>query len=116
MFYIEKKLEFTKRKFNPDMTPQELSEVEIDNMKSGQDIADLEVTRSVPVVIDKKNGFCVEYLFPDKDGLKVQATHCGFIHDEWVCRILYEGAAQDYFNQSEQDFKKFLRNFKIIKE
>ncbi len=108
------KLEFTKKQFSPDMTPQDLAEVEIDNLKSDQSSNHVEISDNRPTTIDGNDGFCMDYsLMTTEDGLKVQGIQCDFIYGQWVYRILYQATAQHYFAAYKNDFDTFLKSFKV---
>lgn len=108
------KLEFTKRKFEESMTPQELSEVELDNLKSNPLIMTLNVFKNEPATVAGQDAFLIDYEYLTNEGLKMRGTQLGFIHDQWVYRILFEAPSQYYFGTSEPNFKHFLSSFELI--
>ena len=112
---ITTKLEFTKKKFTKDMTPQELAEVEIDNLKANGETGRFELLNNAPVAIDGQNGFQMEYVYAvTKGGLKIHGMHYGFLYKDWVYRVNFEAAAQHYFEKYKDDFVKFFKSFKLI--
>ncbi len=113
-YKFKKKLEYTKKMFLPDMTSQELADVEIDNFKSNLKVGRFEVSSNRPITVSGQQGFVFEYSFVTTDGLKINGIHYGFIYKEWVYRIRFEAAAQHYFNKYLTDFNRFRESFILL--
>ncbi len=111
---IDKKLEFTKKEFFKDMTPQDLAEIEIDNFKSSAVIGKFEIIQNKPVTIDNQQACRIEYTYVAKGGLKIHGIYYGFLRKDWVYRIHYEAADQHYFNKYLHDFDRFIESFHLI--
>ncbi|GEM_PF-2307186 len=111
---FEKKLEFTKKKFAADMTPQDLAEVEKDEIVANPNVGAFQELKNVPVDIGDHDGFRVEYEYTAKGGLKKKGVVCGFKMGDWIYRVQFEAAKQHYYAESIQDFEKFLEKFKLI--
>lgn len=109
------KLEFTKKVFAEDMTPQELAEVEIDNLKSSGQIGRLEILSNKPAKIGGQDGFRIEYTYVvTEGGLRVRGVHYGFRYKDWVYRVFYEASAQHYFEACRKDFDRFVESFRLL--
>jgi hypothetical protein len=108
------KLDFTKKRFALDMTPQDLAEVEIDDCKSNPNIKNLKLVSNTPAEIDGKNAFRIEMLTTDQNGLKERVIEYGFIADKFIYIIGYGAPQQYYFTKYFSDFEKFLASFKLI--
>ena len=111
---FDKKLEFTEKKFTADMTPLEIAELEIDNLKSNQNSGQFKLLQNKPATIDNLPAFGIEYTYRTIGGLRVHGCHYGFLKDKWVYRILYEAPEQHYFKKYKADFERFIDSFKLI--
>ena len=107
-------LEFTKKKFSADMTPQELAEIEIDNLKANGKIDRVEIASNKPASIDGRSAFRLEYSFFAEGGLKVRGTRYGFTEGDFIYRVYYEAADQHYYDMYIQDFERFIKSFKLF--
>src|SRR3989338_38498 len=112
---FNKGLENTKKVFSEGMTPQEIAEVEIDNLRSSPQSDKFQVISNQPRVIDGWPGFEIEYVYTvTESGLKVRGVHCGLIEKDWIYRIRYEAAEGFYFKRTQNNFDRFLETFKVI--
>jgi len=111
---IKKKIEFTKREYFSEMTPEDLADIEIDNFKANGDLDKFEVVKNKPVRIDQYDGFYFEYTCVAKGGLKKRGFHYGFLNKDWVYRIRYEAASQYYFPKYKSDFEQFIGSLKMF--
>ena len=111
---LGKKLEETKKEFTAEMTPQDIAELEIDNLQTDKKIGQFKVLSNKPATIDGHAGFVIDYEYRTESGLKMHGIHYGFLKDKWVYRIRYTGARQYYFEHCQEDFKKFIESFKVI--
>ncbi len=109
---LDEKLDFTKKKFTTDMLPQDLAEVELDDLKSVAGINRFTLLSNEPATLDGRSGFRVEYGYYTQSGLKMRGIRYGFLEKEWIYRIRYEAPTQHYFQYSLKDFKKFMESFK----
>lgn len=111
---IDKKLEFTKKKFFKNMTTQDIAEIEVDNFKSNKNISKFELIQNKPVNIDGYEAFCIEYTYFTQSGLKIHGIHYGLQKKDWIYRIFYTAAEQHYFKKYLKDFDSFVESFKLI--
>lgn len=108
-------LENTKRRFLPEMTPEELADVRLDIAKSNPGINNVTVMSNSPAVIDGQNAFLLEFTFINKMGLKYHAHCSGFAFNNYVYLINFEATDQHYYAKTHEAFNTFLKNFKLIK-
>ncbi len=111
---FDKNLEFIEKKFTSDMTPQDIAELELDNLKSNKNISQFQLLGNKPAAIDNLPAFWIEYTYSTVGGLKIHGLHYGFLKDKWVYRILYEAPEQHYFKKYQGDFKRFIESFKLM--
>lgn len=108
------KLAYTKRKFTEDMTPLDLAEVEIDDLKSNEGNTRFEILNNKPVETAGQQAYYLEYTYESTSGLKVHGQQYGFIYDEHVYRVRFEATEQFYYQQTLKDFKQFIKSLRIF--
>jgi hypothetical protein len=69
---FETKLEFAKKVFRADMPPQDLAEVEIDEIVSTPNVGAFKILKNIPVDIDGHDSFRLDYEYTAAGGLKKQ--------------------------------------------
>ena len=112
---VNTKLEFTKKEFAAEMTPQDLAEIEIDNLKADGRVGKVMIIQNKPETIADQSGFRMEYDYViTEGGLKIHGIHYGFLYDRWVYRIHYEAADQHYFRKYLKDFEHFIDSFQLL--
>lgn len=111
---LEKKLEFTKKVFKADMSPQDLSEIQIDEIVANPNAGAFKELRNIPINVDRNKAFRLEYEYTAQGGLKKQGVVCGFKTGDWMYRIQFEAAKQHYYKESIQDFDKFVESFRLL--
>jgi len=110
------KLQFTKKQFALDMTPQDLAEVEIDDLKSDPDVKNFELISNTPAEIGGKKAFRIEALMVDTNGLKERVIEYGFVYDKFVYLVFYCAPEQYYFAKYLPAFEEFQSSFKLIEK
>ncbi len=109
------KLEFTKKVYTKDMVPQDLAEVEIDNLRASGQFSRVEVLSNTPATIGGQEGFRIEYTYVvTNGGLRMQGIHYGFRYKDWIYRVYYEASKQHYFEKSRKDFERFVESFRLL--
>ena len=111
---FSEKLEFTKRPYSENMTPDELASIELDNLKSSPALSKLEVLSNTPQKLSGQDAFKLEYRYVTSEGLIVKGVELGFVKDKRVYRIIYEAPEQHYFAASKPAFDRFLQTFEPI--
>jgi hypothetical protein len=110
----EDKLLYTKKKFVEGMLPEEIAEIELDEMRCNANIGNLEVIENSPVEISGIKGFKLVYTFANEDGLKKKTIHYGFGHKEWVYEISYTATQWNYYDKELDAFNKLVESFKFL--
>ena len=103
---IGAELKHTKKTFAKDMLPQEVAEIELDNVRANPNVTNFELLENVPAEIDGRPGFKLVYTYRTRDGLPLKRAHYGLVLGEWVYRIQYQAPVQYYF---DRDFDVFER-------
>ncbi len=111
---FEAALEFTKKTFRADMTPQDWAEVETDEIVSGPNVGAFKTIKNVPVAIGGHEGFRLEYEYTAQGGLKKQGIACGFKVGNWMYRVQFEAAKQHYYAESAGHFERFVEKFQVL--
>lgn len=111
---FEAELEFTKKVFRADMTPQDLAEVEMDEIVSDPNVGAFKMIKNVPAAIGGHEAFRLEYEYTAQGGLKKQGIACGFKSGNWMYRIRFEAAQQHYYAESAGHFERFVEKFQIL--
>ncbi|MFH1442047.1 MAG: hypothetical protein ABIH18_08430 [Candidatus Omnitrophota bacterium] len=111
---INKKLDHTKKKFVKGMLPEEISEIEIDDVMVNPDVYNFELTENIPVIISGQNGFRLTYSFCNKEGLKYKCIRYGFGYGDWIYGLLYTACSTHYFDKNLKDFNNVIKSFKFI--
>ena len=108
------KLEHTKKRFLFGMSPSEISEVDLDDIRSREQVGKFILNSQEPRSIAGHSGYQFFYEYVTREGLRVLGQHVGFAHEDRVYRIQFEAAAQHYFKAYQPDFEAFLSHFKVL--
>ncbi len=111
---INKKLEHTKKKFVKGMLPEDIAEVEIDDIISNPEINNFKLLKNIPADINGQSCFMVVYNFCNKDGLKYKRIHYGFGYEDWVYSLVYAAPTDHYFGKNLEEFNKVMQSFKFL--
>jgi hypothetical protein len=103
---VGKDLEHTKKKFAQGLLPQEVAEVELDEVRSDPKVTNFELVENVPMQIDGRPGFKLVYTYRTKAGLELKRSHYGLLLGEWVYRMQYQAPAQYYFERDLETFER----------
>ena len=106
-------LKHTKKKFAKDMLPQEVAEIELDDVRSNPNVTNFELLENVPATIDGRPGFKLLYTWRTKDGLKLKRLHYGLALAEWVYRVQYQAPVQHYFDRDFETFERVRASLKF---
>ncbi len=112
-FKFKYDLQHTKRQYAEDMNPEEIAEVEIDNFKLNPNVLNFTILENRPVVVSDRDAYRFDYTYETKSHLKIKGAMLGFIHGDWVYRIIFEAADQHYFAETQEAFRQFLDSFKL---
>jgi hypothetical protein len=103
---IDKDLARTKKKFAKGMLPQEVAEVELDEVRACPGVTHFTLLENVPTDIDGKPGFKLVYTFRTPDGLPLKRVHYGLLLDDVVYRLQYQAPVQYYFDRDLATFEQ----------
>lgn len=111
---IDKKLQFTKKQFKPEMLPQEAAEVFLDNFRSNQSKFNFKVVENIPCEVSGVPGFKVTCRYKNKDGLRIKKVCYGLLFNNYFYEIIYTAAERYYFDKNLQIFEQVVKNFKLL--
>ncbi len=111
---LKRELDHTKKKFSSSMSPQDLAEVELDDIQSSENVGNFQLISNEPANIDGREAFRIEYEYTAKGGLEIKGIRYGFLEGEKIFRIRYEASKQHYFNQLLPDFQDFIKHFTVL--
>ena len=112
---IDKKLPFTRKMILPDMLPQEVAEVVIDNLKSNPNISNGVVLENDPALISGQAGFKLIYSFRTREGLDKKGVFYGLLQGNQLYKLVYEAPQRYYFDKDLQTFETTVASFRLIK-
>jgi hypothetical protein len=103
----------TKKRFAKGMSPQDVAEVELDEVRSDQGMRNVELAENVPFQVAGLPGFKLVYTFKTENGLRLKRVHYGVLVRDWVYRIQYQAAARYYFEKDLATFERVRESFKV---
>lgn len=106
-------LTHTKKKVTKGMSPQEVAQVELDEVRSDQGIRNLELVDNVPFQVAGLSGFKLVYTFRAENGLRLKRVYYGVLVRGWVYRIQYQAPARYYFDKDLPTFERVLESFRV---
>jgi hypothetical protein len=113
-FAIDSDAPHTKRKLSKDMTPQDVAELVIDDLRANQQIANFQVIENVPAQLGGNPGFKLVYSYNTKQNLKKNGVYYGTLNKDWLYFVLYEAPARYYFDRDLQTFETIKESFIIV--
>lgn len=111
---FDKELPFTKRKLIKGMLTQEVAEIIVDNLRSNQNVSNLQILENLPVDIGGYSGFKIVYSYQAKDNLRKSGIYYGALVGQWHYYLYFEAPAQHYFARDLVSFEQIRRTFKIL--
>ena len=106
-------LTHTKKKVAKSMSPQDVAEVELDEVRSDQDIRNFELSENVPFQVAGLPGFKLVYSFRAVNGLRLRRVHYGVLVRDGVYRIQYQAPARYYFDKDLATFERVRESFRV---
>jgi hypothetical protein len=113
---IDKKLDFTQKKYSKHMLPQEAAEVAIANFRSNPQIFNMQIVENDPVLIGGYAGFKIVYQYQTDKGLTKKGVYYCSLVDEWSYKINYEAPARYYFERDLPALELVKEKFKLLKD
>jgi hypothetical protein len=106
-------LTHTKKKFAKGMPPEEVAEVELDEVRSDQGMWNVELLENVAFQVAGLPGFKLVYIFRTENGLRLKRVHYGVLVRDWVYRVQYQAAARYYFDKDLATFERVRESLKV---
>ncbi len=111
---VDKELKFTKRKFDKNLPPHEVAEIELDDHRSNPNVFNLTVEENAPATVDGRRGFKLVYTWTTKDGYRLKRIQYGFLEGKWVYQLTYQAAARFYFDRDLATFEQLQGSFRLL--
>jgi hypothetical protein len=111
---IGDELTHTKRKLAKGISPQDVAEVELDEVRSDQGVRGFELLQNVPVQVAGLPGFKLVYSFRAVNGLRLRRVHYGVLVRGWVYRVQYQAPARYYFGRDLATFERVRESFRLL--
>lgn len=102
----------TKKKLRRGMSPQELAEVLIDDVRASGERTGVKVLETRPATLAGKSGFRATLAYTE-DGLPRQEVLAGILVDDLVWRVNYVAPARHYFALDAKTFDEALESFRV---
>jgi hypothetical protein len=112
---IDKKLPYTHKMILPDMLPQEVAEVVIDNLKSNPNISNGVIIENDPALISGQAGFKFVYNYRTKGGLDKKGIFYGLLKGDQLYKLVYEAPRRYYFDKDLETFEDTVASFRLVK-
>ena len=106
----------TKRAIAKGMSPQDVVEMELDEVRSNQRMRNFELLENVPFQVAGLPGFKLAYSFRAVNGLRLKQVHYGVLVRDWVYRIQYQAPARYYFEKDLATFELVRESFRITEK
>lgn len=106
-------LPHTKKKVQKGMSPTELAEILLDDLRSDGSANALKVLETRPATLAGQKGFRTTVSFKDSHGLKHKAVLCGVVAENRAWQIVYRAPARHYFDRDLPAFDAALASMKI---
>ena len=106
-------LTHTKKKFDKRMSPQDVAEVELEEVRSDQRIRNFELVENSQFQVASLPGLKLVYTFKTENGLRLGRVHYGVLVRGWVYRVQYQAPARYYFEKDLATFERVRESFRI---
>jgi hypothetical protein len=107
-------LTHTKKKFAKRMSPQDVAEVELEEVRSDQGMRNVELLENAPLQVAGFPGFKLVYTFKIEGGPRLKRVHYGLLVRDWVYRVQYQAAAKYYFDKDLSTFERVRESFRLL--
>ena len=106
-------LPHTKKKISKDVSPQDLAEVLLDDLRLDGTANALKVLETRPAIISGENGFRTTVAFNDGHGLRHKAVLCGVKTKGLAWQIVYVAPSRHYYDRDLKAFDTALASLRI---
>jgi hypothetical protein len=103
----------TKRILAKGMSPQDVAEVELDEVRLDQRMRNFELAENVPWQVAGLPGFRLVYSFEAVNGLRLKRVHYDVLVRDGIYRIQYQAPARYYFEKDLATFERVRESFRI---
>jgi len=93
---IENGFTNTRKKVAPGLSPQELSDLVVDDMRANPNFTDLQVVENSPATLDGISGYKVVVRYRAKTGLPKQAVYYGCLNNGSLYFLIYDAPQRHY--------------------
>ena len=102
-----------KRVARADMSPQELAELVVDDMRATESLTEVRVLENAPASVAGRSGFRVLAEFLDGRGLRRRIEVYGVATDARLYRLFYMAPVRLYFARDLPVFEELVRSFRL---
>jgi hypothetical protein len=106
-------LPYTKKKVTKGMSPQELAEVLLDDLRSNGNVLSLKVLDTRPASLAGQKGFRTTVSFKDGHGLRWKGVLCGVVAESRAWQVSYVAPARHYFDRDLPAFDAAVASLRI---
>jgi hypothetical protein len=110
---VSHELPLTKRTLAKGMSPQDVAEVELDEVRSDQGMRNFEMVENTPVQVAGLPGFKLVYSFRAVNGLRLKRVYYEVLVRDGVYRIQYQAPARYYFEKDLATFERVRESFRV---
>ena len=95
------------------MTPQELAELVIDDIRASEALTEARVLENAPAPVGGRKGFRVLATFRDARGLARKIAIYGLLDEKRFYRLFYVAPERHYFARDLPVFEELVRSFRL---
>jgi hypothetical protein len=106
-------LPHTRKVLSAGLSPEDLAEILIDDLRSDGSALGLQVLETRPATVAGQPGFRAVFAFKNSDGLRFKAATAGVLVDGYAWQLTYVAAARYYFERDLPLFEKTLASLAI---
>lgn len=102
-----------RRAVQAGMSPQELAELVIDDIRATEELTEMRVIESAPATLSGRSGFRVVAAFHDGRGLPRRVALYGLVEGSRFYRLFYTAPERYYFARDLPVFEQVARSFRL---
>lgn len=112
---LEKPLALTKRKLTPALSPYELAEAVVDDLRSNRELSSFEVHDNSPATVGGRPGFrlVTSFRVPAPEGLRVTEIRYGTIVGERLYTLRFTAPTRHYFERDLAIFESAAQTLQL---
>jgi hypothetical protein len=105
--------DYTKRRLSPDMMPQEMAGVVLNDFELNKDMKNLRVIENKPSTIAGLPGFRLVFSYRREGTLQYQCVYYGFKKEDMYYNVLFAAPKRHYFNANAGTFEQIIKSLKL---